>query len=335
MDQVTATDILALYQLCSVRRTGLPAELNRDDAARQLERILNDPSISPEEAAQYRDVLAGIHKEADVVRQMADRLVDSLPATVADKVKNIPVGTLPDLELNAQTLLTPNNEPIVVVASGLGTLLFELATYCAGATNMEGAPAELSLKAVTEGIFRWMMFYHTHSVEWVPESFQSRYANRRSLIGALWTNAFNFVLGHEYGHVMLGHLTDPAATVHSLSSDINGGPVILSHSHTLEFDADLAGTDAAFAYAETTHKGWYTITAAGLELALQVLRLQEEMFPRVGPSSHPPAAERLNAIHRIIAARYGQDIADSPADLATYFEITEKLARTIIPRIGS
>ena len=170
MDQVTATDILALYQLCSVRRTGLPAELNRDDAARQLERILNDPSISPEEAAQYRDVLAGIHKEADVVRQMADRLVDSLPATVADKVKNIPVGTLPDLELNAQTLLTPNNEPIVVVASGLGTLLFELATYCAGATNMEGAPAELSLKAVTEGIFRWMMFYHTHSVEWVRKA---------------------------------------------------------------------------------------------------------------------------------------------------------------------
>lgn len=84
-------------------------------------------------------------------------------------------------------------------------MLFEVAAWCAAATPLPGSPPEAELGDATRNIFQWTVFYVTRSPEWVTqEVFRSQYPFRRNLIGGLYTNALNSVLGHEYGHARLG-----------------------------------------------------------------------------------------------------------------------------------
>ena len=332
MNQSEATEFLKDYQFLAALRTTLPTKLRSDEIDRYLADLLRDGSFTSEELEEARRAREALGDEVDTIRHLANQLIGMLSADLRTQLQDIPVGTLPDLILNAETVRSPTGDPIVVVASGLSTMLFEVAAWCAGATEMEGAPAETDIGDTTRNIFQWTVFYVTRFKEWMPRDvFRSRFPSRRNLIGGLWANALNFVLGHEYGHAILGHLDHAKTNAVNISS-IGAAPLLAyDFSRKMEFEADAKGIEIALAFSKAVHNGWIGAGASGAEIALQLLRLIEELFPRKGArSTHPAAVDRLNAFHAILRHAYGDEILDDLHQLGAYFDMTAAIGKRIL-----
>ncbi len=72
---------------------------------------------------------------------------------------------------------------------------------------------------------------------------------------------------------------------------------------------------------------------SGTEVALQVLRLLEELFPpRMEQSTHPPATDRLKRVHAAVRSEHGDEVVHSLRDLTAYFDITATIGRQILDR---
>jgi hypothetical protein len=337
MDQTTATNLLALIQIEIERRTGLTSRVDPEDVEKQVRDLLNDPTLDEAEKAGLRNAVNEIRQETDSIRLHADKLIERLPSSVADEIRRIPVGGLPFPVLNAAAMtayelggmVLAGNEPIIVVLDGLRGALYGVSGACAATAPIPEIPEEVSIVDATESIFRWMLFLRTGSTDWMPKPYRNRAVRHEVHLG-LFANALNFVLAHEYAHVLLGHLVGPNLTRRRLSVDIDGSPEVGNFKHAQEFAADEKGVDLAFAFGQHAHPEGIGITAAGIELALQVLQLQEELFPSGGaPSSHPPAAARLDAVHERISSRYGLRTLDY-AGLAYLFERTLRTGRQIL-----
>lgn len=336
MNQNEANLYLWAYQFDAASKTGLRPSITLEE----IERSFNDShghdsSLTPEELEQFRQMRATIGKETDIIRYHADILIKMVPPAWRAKIETIPVGTLPHIEVNAATIRTPSGDPIIVVATGLSVMLFEVAAWCAAATPLAGSPPEAELGDATRNIFQWTVFYVTRSPEWLPkEIFRSQSPIRRNLIGALYANAIFFVLGHEYGHAILGHLEQPECKVRNIAKRDARPLTAFDFSYQMEFDADAKGLELALEFSKANHGGWIGAALSGTEVALQVLRLLEELFPsRTELSTHPPAAERLERVHAAVRGEYGDKIVDSLRDLTAYFDITAAVGRQILARI--
>ena len=336
MNQNGATEFLRNYQFITALRTELPTKVRGDERDRYFaDLLLRSGGFTPEELEQERKTREAHGDETDTIRHLADGLISMLPTDWRTQLQNIPVGTLPDLKLNAETVRSPDGDPIIVVASGLGAMLFEVAAWYAGATELQGAPAEVEIADATRNIFQWTIFYVTRSKDWMPKDvFRSKFPIRRNLIGGLWTNALNFVLGHEYGHAILGHLNHPSCKTLNISSFDSAPLLVFDFSHQMEFEADVKGIEIALTFSKSAHNGWIGAGASGTELALQLLRLIEELFPRkTERSTHPSAVERLNRFHETLRDKHGDEIADSLHQLKSYFDMTATIGRHILDDI--
>lgn len=333
MDQLTATTLLTKLQLAHQQRSGLSAKITSQDLAEQdIEELLNDSSLTESERENARKAVTATQKEIDAVQFSADLLLRFLPAPLAGELKRIPVGTLPDLDLNAAMLLISPDQPIVVVNTGLWDCFFHVASWWASAGDMASAPAEISIVDATQNIFRAMLFYHTRDPDWLPgPAFASKYEQRRNMIGGLWTNAVNFVLGHEYAHVLLGHLPPDRAGSGQLTLDPRDAPDMLLPSYAQEFEADAKATEIAFSFSRLAHQENPLITAAGIELALQVLRLKNDLFPPKRKTvNHPPAAQRLSAVRKAVAAQHGENIVELVAGMSHTFDRTVTIGKAVL-----
>lgn len=163
--------------------------------------------------------------------------------------------------------------------------------------------------------------------------------------------AFDFLIGHEVGHITRGHMTSAIATSfrvlaerHAVASD--GGV----RAQALELDADVQGMRRAFESVTNTylalqqrHK-WklasHTAAAVGLAksrhrvvfttvFAVWVMfrTFQEETGRAVGELSHPPLTIRRNTI---VNALLGH-IATRPAT-GVPREVAERIARRAIEK---
>lgn len=332
MDQLAATELLTKLQLLSRLRSGLPdiakADYLGDDRA--ADSLVDNPTLTPREREEARKVAAEVRAGVDAARWSADFLMGHLPAELGDELRPIPVGALADLELNAGTLLASPGQPIIVVNNGLQTCFSGVGGWWASAGPIPGAPAEASLAEASLNIFRWLLFYGTHDPQWMPEHFVSRYEERRGMIGAMWTNAFNFVLGHEYAHVLLGHLAQADVRTRRLADAVDGSPEVFSPKHAQEFAADAKGAEIAFSFAKAVQEDPVVPSALGIELVFQIFRLQEVFFPPKDRSSHPPALERLNALHRSVAAHHGHQLVAALGGMSYTFDLALTKGREVL-----
>jgi hypothetical protein len=334
MNQNEATEFLKNYQIFAALRTAMRTRLRSDEMDRAFADLNRDDSVTPKEFEEARKAREAWGNETDQIRLAADLLISMLPVNLGAQLQSIPVGTLPDLKLNAETLKSPSGDPIIVVATGLSAMLFEVAAWYAGATEIRGEPPEVEIRDATRNVFQWVVFYVTRSKEWIPKGiFRSKVPIRRNLIGGLWTNALNFVLGHEYGHAILGHLDHPDSKTLNISN-IDTAPLLAyDFSHKMEHEADAKGAEIALAFSQSNHNGWIGAGASGTELVLQLLWLTEELFPqRAARSTHPSPEERLNHFHESLRDRYGDGIVDGLHDLASYFDMTATIGKQVLRR---
>jgi len=334
MGQQDAAAFLKRYQLTTSLRTRMPTKLRGDEIDLHLSEMLSDASLTETEIAQAHEMRAAVGIEIDATRHHADRLIGVLPSVWQERLRSIPVGTLPDLKVNAATVKSDTGEPIVVIASGLSTFLFEVANWCTLATPMADEEPETTLSDATRHIFQWAMFYVTRQPEWFPQGLvRSKSPARRNLIGGLWTNGLNFVLGHEYGHALLGHLD--TAQVKTIAGDGGASLRAYDFSYQMEFDADATGAEIALEFSRSLHGGWIGAGTAGTELALRTLWLIEQLFPSRSPSrTHPTSQQRVERMYHQWRQTHGDWVVDDLASLTRYFTVTAEVGKAILAEHG-
>lgn len=331
MESGSAREFLKLYQAGFASE--LPTKVRRDEALNYLTAALNDESLSDEEIAIIKSRIAEV-SESDFASDMAGQLLAKLDSELRQRLLKIPVGVLPGLLFNAETVQSRNTETIIVIATGLSYTLFEIASWYVASVPFEGLPPETSETEASLNVFKLTLFHLTQSSRWLPMSrVEPRAPLRRNIIGAFWTNGLNFVLGHEYAHFNLGHLNDssrlyvaPGGSLPSLN--------ILNRSHEMEFEADLEGAKIALEYSKAMHDGEIMAGTLGIEMLLCILRLSDQLLPpSQAASSHPSGADRLNRFHDWLVKEYGSASLERINSIDRFFDMTARIGREVLDKI--
>jgi hypothetical protein len=339
----SAEAFLQAYQILISSETAVVRQ--RVDPA-QLRRFQNDlmKGFTDQERLKANtdlDALGRLAKESDHARFHAERFLQLLSPAQRDVLSKIPIGSLPSLAFNAETLRSPSGDPIIGICSGLMATLFEVSSWYVASVPVARSQPEVDFAEATQMIFRLVVFHYTRSHEWLPpKPFRTTKYERMELAGGLFANAMNFVIGHEYGHVLLGHVADAGTVDHDC---LKGGSIpplkVFDFSHNREFEADLEGIRLVLTFSRANHHGWPGAGAAGAILALQFLRLREELFPPREPSrTHPPATERLHRARRAILNDAGDewrsDVEAQIAPLDRIFDSIVTVGRGLVGKIG-
>jgi hypothetical protein len=127
-----------------------------------------------------------------------------------------------------------------------------------------------------------------------------------------------FVVGHEYGHVLLGHLTETNAQRRMLPADV---PVDeIEYSWLQEHAADRIGMMLSIKAMGEKHGVDLSIGACGAALflgsmdvmdrAVSLLRHGDHTLQRL--SSHPPSCDRLAVLRAVLTDELGAEAAAGP-----------------------
>jgi hypothetical protein len=346
MNQLSADEYLGMLQALYGEESNLP--LPRIDQAQRI-RLTADlmKDLTPVEKAKVDSNLKiqeDVLRETDQARFYGNFLLRLLSPAHRINIEQIPIGVIPNLDFNAATLRSPSGDPVIVVCSGLMATLFEVASWFAGTVDNQSGKAEVGFIEATEMIFRWAVFHNTHSKEWLPPSeFRTRNYLRIELTAGLVQNAMNFVIGHEFGHVMLGHLGDSAVETYSNMAKSDSAPPLDKYQFARhrEHDADSVAVTLALDFSKNNHEGWPGAGAAGVELALQFIRLQEELFPKATqkPASHPSTVERLERCRSQLIREGGDAWVESVereiASIKKCFDAIVAVGKPLVPKLAN
>ncbi len=125
----------------------------------------------------------------------------------------------------------------------------------------------------------------------------------------LTTDQYNFILGHEYAHHLLGHL-DESKLISECLFNSKGVPSVSSYKHRFkeEYDADLN----SIKNIAGNHKLRNDLTNAAFSCFYfsYVLEKVGEYFSPQGNStikSHPPSLDRIDHLRKRLKSSYGID----------------------------
>lgn len=332
MDNAAAKEFLLDYQ--AAFGSELPTKIRRDEFLRYISSKLESGGLSDEERAMYQSLVADA-RDFDVMQMMSEKLVSTLSVELRESLSQIPVGVLPKLLFNAETVQAGDIGPIVVVSSGLSAALLDIASWYVAATKIADLPAEVSEVEAAFYIVKTLIFNITGSRAWRPGKRPApREPLRRNIIGGMWTNGLNFVLGHEYSHFILGHLHETSIQYRTANDSLP--PLeVWQRSHQMEFEADLKGAEISFEFAKSLHDGDILAGSLGIEVVLNIIHLLDELFGASGEgTSHPKGSERLERFHIWLEEQYGAISVDRLRSATQFFAVAAKFGQELIPRMS-
>jgi hypothetical protein len=261
--------------------------------------IANTVAPTPAEAKQIEQYKAQLKGEVDVLSVHARNLLESLPQSANAVLSNIPVGSLPLAGSINAMVSSPYGEPIIVVTTGLISML-HIVTEAFVASLYEGSPPEQTFDDATYTAFRVIAGWLRHDKRLFTElPYKVRSPQRREMIGGINANGLNWVLGHEFAHVLLGHLEGKENQQPAESPVVDVPARFIQRSHEQEFAADKRGFEIALDFSTANHFGNTLPGIAGTAMVLHLLRAIEELDrPSDKPGDHPPAMDRLRAFER-------------------------------------
>jgi hypothetical protein len=147
-----------------------------------------------------------------------------------------------------------------------------------------------------------------------------------------------FVMGHEYAHIILGHLSTAQSTETKLSE-----AEMLEYSWGQEYEADLMGSslmmrvmardgmDASLSYWGCD---FFFSAIDVMDKAVSVLNGEEETAMKLG--SHPPTKERREMLRQLLPEMIGEKHANDALGLSRILEdVTDLLWQRTRPVIAS
>jgi hypothetical protein len=277
-----------------------------------------DPDVQRQLRAEFgdpRSALTGL-QVSEIKRAALAMLGEE-----AQHVEAIPVGLLPTQELNASAVRTPRGGAVILLNNSvfwsLPFLFFCYAALDSWHTD-EPLMKEIPDLAFADAILSLAAFCATGDLGHLREepliaTLLTRSSNEEMIRNAVLMECF--VLLHEYGHIVGGHL-DPEQTTTLETRAGHPGVTTFRTRWDEEYEAD------AFAVAHMLRSGAGTLRPTDVAIWSGLLLNFFALVETVGaslpaaelPATHPPAAERWRRVAKLV------DLESSPDAYAARFD---------------
>ena len=250
----------------------------------------------------------------------------------------VSVGTLPSGEVNAITLAVPaSSEILIVFEHGLFHFIFLLSKAVARAfplgsydatidkSEFSASPSEIrdEIASNPEIVQRFQDVLLAYLLEGKPHRATPYILPQThvGLAGSICTGAELFVMGHEYGHVIAGHVD----TQQRIKSTLGGQAVArIPYAWKQELEADTIGLSLAF---DAMRSSGFDAASSywGPDFLVGALDLVEKGISLLGSGStesggsqtHPPPETRRAVLRTKFARSFSQDSIEA----STIFEM--------------
>lgn len=267
----------------------------------------------PHYAQMLEDPLGWADKHI-VHRFAIERLLKSMPANCRDTVEHIPVGTLLTSDPNAWAIqpVDFDSGPVIIVDWMLFTFIHEAVKPIL--RLLDRIPKE-ERKEMANRIMDCAEYFTTGGRAGKIEIHQYD-ESLDAMAEGIDLGALIFVIGHEYAHVILGHL-DPA--------DVTQGElgfVKYNKSCGQEFAADLKGFDLTRECLLSLERELHGRPISNLPCAsplilMSIIHLLEKFLGfENGSWSRPPAADRRKCLLHPISPM----LSEHASGIVTWFE---------------
>ena len=259
---------------------------------RRLSEMLLQAALAAGDTQRAETIRNALNASTTELLQMMDQVLRARCESVGLAVpKRVFAGVFPTNTLNAH----------VVQRSGWNLVLVNTGTF----ELLEAVLAQFlsvtpgAAKAAAQGIAKEIEAYCTHKgIQHRGDAIARPTRNdARQGLQAFLTACEEFMLAHEYGHLVLGHLGNKTFR---LALPEHGAVDVVQKSKDQEYQADLWGADAiARIYGATDEGDGASILACGAPLLFLLLsNLIEAWELRTGTlnDTHPPAWERYVAL---------------------------------------
>jgi hypothetical protein len=237
-------------------------------------------------------------------------------------------GVFPTGTLHALSRPIPGSGVLVLVDSGMLDMVPDVLRIMSVARPMFGEPPLLDAQQTTSALAEVFNAYLFGNGAVVARPLPQLFGQRLELVEHMARRATQFVVAHEMGHVLAGHLvtswrvTDPNTPVGALDMQAVGWQN--------EYEADLIAAKIMLVGLEGLN-AWelgvfepYLVGALLLVLSLhEVIDLLARAAGRVVPfaGSHPPPLQRIQTlVDNLSEDLRSPRVLDFAADLATWLE---------------
>lgn len=294
------------------------------DIEQSLVRIKEQFGITDEEANRYRTLVEQVHSPSKAFRGVVVEYLNfgarKLLKPHYPKLPDIIVAQLPSRELNGFAIAAPSGNRIIILNSGV---IFSIGAFvrtalCVYSWHMKDyVSREFSQGTFAAALIAVAEYVASGDVEFLKPALNTITLNSRPLYDPVYRFAHMtelFIILHEYGHVLLGHLDQSKITNSKIASfDI----LRLTDSQIHEYEAD------AFAYnilcdglRRSGNSKAKPDAALGPGLLFKLFELCDAITGPVASDTHPLARDRWNKIARLASLHsYPESIAAHLDDL--------------------
>ena len=331
---------LRKWQILCSNRSGLKADLSVEELDAHRNLLLQDDELviqlMHKHGLKGRDEVKKIfdHPEgADDchIQWMARQLLRCVLASDRSRLQDVPVGMLPTNDFNAHAIKSPSGEPIIVLRTGTVGLL-----HNAVVSFVKTIPTPTSAPVWTkeQGAFwclQWLGAYAFQKPVFGLEKMPPlRDPARIAHSGTLVDMALAFILGHEFGHLLLGHLKKSKIVQRSLVPDSGAPPVdFYAKDQQQEYDADVKGIELAIEFCKKHSNGSFQIVFLAVEMVYRLLHVLELLRP-TDARTHPPAGLRRAAFEKRNGDVFDSEIKGEIAYLDEVFGVMEEMAKRVL-----
>lgn len=277
------------------------------------------------------------HVDAGWCDVLAANILGALPTEHRRMLDRVPIIVLPTKNPNAMIILAPDGGHIIAIDYGLVSLLTTLNKIVLCRLSIFGLEPNIDYKASAEMAHNSVTHFlgaDSQLARWpVPP-------RKMSVASALGNIQTAFVVGHEIGHLVLGHLkgNDKIQLLPNFASPLFPGDakpavsnVFEEHAfkafvngdmHQQEIDADRRGAELVLNHFRKTYDPLFGDNeAAYAHAAIDILFSYFDYIahaanmPQKNPT-HPPAHERKAKLREYL----WQDLPDASRKLAAQFE---------------
>ena len=333
--------------------------ISPEGMAESLDRILGELSVSM--PTKYENPLS-----YRIMVGLADRLKKAGEDLEIKPWPELAVGSLRTGQINALTLAIPRqNEYVVAFEDGVFTYALLLSKIIAQTMKyhfVEDGGVSLSVKeedilqtiaANPEILSRFTEVVAMYAIYGDPSRARQYILPDRVQIitSQLLLNSLElFILGHEYGHAIAGHLSSAKRTASLLpgaeaTAEAEAEVEEIAYAWSQEYEADFIGMHLAIAAMRLAEKVDVALSFWGadfffssmdvMDKAVSLLRHGDETRIQLG--SHPPHTNRRDFLRESLKRSAENEIAEGAIGLgqAIEFAVAElwKLARPIIARM--
>jgi hypothetical protein len=282
------------------------------DGLGEYARMLQD-DFRPLSLADYLAPMNGLL--ADICSEIEQQL--QLPALASHNQKLLAnnsemfVAAFPLTSLNAQVNRVGPGKHLILLNMGLTHTIYILSKLCTSQIRLgreiplaDWKPA-IEIDQVRDYLKKYFAKYlETKGRVPTPDHLDIPWTDSHiSFLSNMVSHAEKFVVAHEIGHILNGHLTDE----HLKPQMLADAPVeTYESSFEMEYDADRTGFEIAFADfppEDQINDIYLRAAIAGVNVVFRSIEILEKLLG-VESETHPPAGLRRYEFQRFARSRY-------------------------------